>query len=234
MEGYGLYWYCLEMIAGLIDRNHLTFELEHDAELIAHDTGIHYELVQEMMTYMVNQGLFENSSGTITCIKMAKRIDQSMTSDTEFRRLIKELNNNHDKVMTESCLNQDLSCKKIDDRSQMLDDIHIGDISSEKSPRLQIPFQKIVNKYHEILPELPKCEILNKTRQGYIRQRWLDKDHGLNSLEEWENFFKYIRQSNFLMGKVNGSGDKPPFRANLEWVTKPTNYTKIYEGKYHG
>lgn len=96
-----------------------------------------------------------------------------------------------------------------------------------------VPFTKIVEKYHEILPELPKCEILNKARKGYIRQRWLDKDHGLNNLTEWENFFKFIRKSDFLMGKVNGHGDKPPFRANLEWMVKPNNYAKIYEEKYH-
>jgi len=118
MEGYGLYWYCLELIAAEIDRNHLTFELEHDAEVIGHDTGIHYERVQEIMTYMVNIGLFENSNGIITCMKLAKRIDQSMTSDTEFRKKIRQIHESHDGVMTESGQNQEMSCKKIEGRSQ--------------------------------------------------------------------------------------------------------------------
>ena len=76
MEGYGVYWYCLELIAGCVDRHNLTFELEHDSEIIAADTGIHRERIEEMMGYMVELGLFENSEGTITCLKMASRTDE--------------------------------------------------------------------------------------------------------------------------------------------------------------
>jgi hypothetical protein len=76
MEGYGLYWYCLELVAMNVEKHNLTFELEHDAELISDDTGIHYERVQEMMTFMVDQGLFENNSGVVTCLKMSTRTDE--------------------------------------------------------------------------------------------------------------------------------------------------------------
>jgi hypothetical protein len=76
MEGYGLYWYCLEMVARGVEASRLTFELEHDAELIAADTGIHHERVQSMMLDMVAVGLFENSDGVITCLKMAHRTDE--------------------------------------------------------------------------------------------------------------------------------------------------------------
>jgi len=76
MEGYGLYWYCLELIAQTVEKHNLTFELEHDAELIASDTNIHQERVQEMMSDMVKWGLFENTDGIITCLKMATRTDE--------------------------------------------------------------------------------------------------------------------------------------------------------------
>lgn len=76
MEGYGLYWYCLELIAMNVEKHNLTFELEHDAEVISLDTGIHFERVQEMMHYMVDQKLFEMSNGRITCLKMAARTDE--------------------------------------------------------------------------------------------------------------------------------------------------------------
>lgn len=99
MKGYGLYWYCLELVASNIDSSNLTFELEHDSEIISSDTGIHYEQVQEMMAYMINLGLFEESGGTITCLKMARRLDQSMTGSSEFRKIISEINC-HDTVMT--------------------------------------------------------------------------------------------------------------------------------------
>ena len=76
MEGYGLYWYCLELISQTVEPHNLNFELEHDAEIISHRTGIHYERVQEMMTFMVDLGLFEQSNGVITCLKLAKRCDE--------------------------------------------------------------------------------------------------------------------------------------------------------------
>ena len=76
MEGYGLYWYCLELIAGSVEKNNLTFELEHDAEIIAYDVGISQALVEEMMVFMCEQGLFENDTGKITCLKMLTRSDE--------------------------------------------------------------------------------------------------------------------------------------------------------------
>lgn len=76
MEGYGLYWYCLELIASSVELHNLTFELEHDAELISLDTGIHQERVQEMMLDMVKWELFESSNGVIVCLKMASRTDE--------------------------------------------------------------------------------------------------------------------------------------------------------------
>jgi len=76
MEGYGLYWFCLESIARNVETHNLSFELEEDAELLSTATNIHYERVQEMMTYMCNLGLFENCEGRITCLKMATRTDE--------------------------------------------------------------------------------------------------------------------------------------------------------------
>lgn len=76
MEGYGVYWYCLELIGATVEPHNLTFELEHDAEVIAHDTNIHYERIEEMMRYMVELGLFELEGVIITCLKMAVKSDE--------------------------------------------------------------------------------------------------------------------------------------------------------------
>ena len=108
LQGYGLYWYCLELIAQNVDKHNLTFELEHDSEIIAYDTGINYELVQEMMLYMVKLGLFDEIDGKIYCLKMLKRMDQSMTSDPEMRRMLTAVKQNHDGVMTKSSDSHDV------------------------------------------------------------------------------------------------------------------------------
>lgn len=101
LEGYGLYWYCLELIVGKIDVDNITFELEHDARIIARNTGSTAQKVEEMMRYFVAQGLFESSeSGKVTCLKLAKRLDKSMTSNIKMRELIELVRGkNHDSVM---------------------------------------------------------------------------------------------------------------------------------------
>ena len=96
LEGYGLYWYCLELISGKVSKENITFQLEHDARIIARNTGSTTHKVQEMMERFISLGLFENDGGRVTCLKLAKRIDQSMTSNPDMRKIIAMVGNNHD------------------------------------------------------------------------------------------------------------------------------------------
>ena len=120
MEGYGLYWYCLELIAYGVTEKSITFTLEEDSEIISHETRIQREEVENMMQYMVELGLFESSDGHITCLKLAKRLDQSMTSHAGMRKLIKNFKEqqenkimiSHDPVMIKSCPEKEIEIKK--------------------------------------------------------------------------------------------------------------------------
>lgn len=109
ITGYGLYWYCLELIVKRIELSNLTFELEEDAELIALEWGLDDRDVEQIMRYMVDLGLFEfDQNRAITCLKLANRIDKSMTSNPKMRQIIDSLQSktvmtNHDSVMTVSC-----------------------------------------------------------------------------------------------------------------------------------
>jgi uncharacterized protein YdaU (DUF1376 family) len=115
----------------------------------------------------------------------------------------------------------------------------------EQSAGFKIPdcqHQGVIELYHQFLPTLRKVEVWNSTRQGYLRQRWrevaeemaqekpIETAHVLNW---WAEFFQHIGKSKFLTGKVN-SKDGRAFTADLEWILKPSNFTKIIEGKYHG
>lgn len=88
----------------------------------------------------------------------------------------------------------------------------------------------VVDWYHEMLPALPRVAKFNKTRQGLVRQR-IRED--LPGEKQWRNFFDYVGQSKFLTGQAEPQPGKPPFLADLEWLCRPTNFTKIAEGKYH-
>jgi len=112
MQGYGLYWYCLEMIAMNVSKINLSFELEHDSEVLSYRTGIHSDVIEEMMKFMISLGLFESSRGKITCLKMLKRIDSSITSNKQFRTMIDVAKNSHGKVMIKSREIMTESCKK--------------------------------------------------------------------------------------------------------------------------
>lgn len=93
------------------------------------------------------------------------------------------------------------------------------------------PVQKVVELYHEKLKALPRVEKLTKAREGYIKQRWRED---LTDLDDWAAYFDHVSRSAFLMGREQPTNGRPPFRADLEWLTRPANFAKVYEGKYHG
>jgi hypothetical protein len=55
-----------------------------------------------MMKRFVTLGLFENVDGKITCLKVAKRLMSSATSNPQMRNLIQNIKLSHDGVMTAS------------------------------------------------------------------------------------------------------------------------------------
>lgn len=221
MEGYGVYWYILELIARNVDRDNLTFELEHDAELIAADTGLHTERVEHMMRYMVELRLFENTTGIITCLKMAARADEY--TGKLLASLRRDSGQTPESVGTKSVLIEEKRTEE-----NRTEENTICDLRKRSPP---VPVAEIVELYHEMLcPPLPRVEKLTDTRRGYIQQRWRQD---LTDLEHWRNFFEHVRGSDFLMGRAKARDGRPPFRADLEWLCRPTNYTKIAEDKYH-
>ena len=42
LEGYGLYWYCVELIVNKVSKDNITFQLKHDARIIARNTGSYF------------------------------------------------------------------------------------------------------------------------------------------------------------------------------------------------
>jgi len=111
LEGYGLYWYCIELIVGKTSADNITFELKHDARVIARNTGSTPQKVEEMMKRFIALGLFENEENKITCMKVAKRLMSSATSNPKMRTMIMDIKqqyetpidtNRHDGIMTAS------------------------------------------------------------------------------------------------------------------------------------
>lgn len=89
------------------------------------------------------------------------------------------------------------------------------------------PHQKIIDLYHLLLPALPKIKSWPESLQKILRTRWKE-DSERQDLQWWEKYFKYVHDSDFLMGKAG------EFTADLEWIIRPKNMTKIINGRYHG
>jgi len=90
------------------------------------------------------------------------------------------------------------------------------------------PQQEIVNLYHKTLPELPRVNQWPENLQVILRTRWKE-DPVRQNLAWWEQFFRYVQESDFLLGRT-----KEAFVADLEWLVRPKNFVKIANGRYHG
>ena len=89
ITGYGLYWYCIELIAGSVSPKNISFELEEDAEIISLEWKLDQLKVQEMMQYMAEINLFDiTENNRIRCLKLAKRLDDTNAKNPQIRSII--------------------------------------------------------------------------------------------------------------------------------------------------
>lgn len=95
--------------------------------------------------------------------------------------------------------------------------------NSKSSP---VPYQRIVDLYHQHLPKLPRVVKISTKRQRAIRARWKDD---ADNLEYWEAYFKHAATSKFLHGQ-NDRG----WTADIDFLTREDVMIKMQEGKYHG
>jgi len=86
-DGYAMYWLCLELIADLIDKEHVTFELEHDAETIGSRLKIDTLRAEEIMKYFITLQLFESDGTRITCLKLAARLENSIVKSPQIKEI---------------------------------------------------------------------------------------------------------------------------------------------------
>jgi len=183
-EGYAIYFHCIELIAGNISETNITFELEHDAEIIADNLKIRgsqdkspIETVNEIMLYIIELGLFDESEGKIFCFKLLNRLDTSMTSSPKFRALISKAKESHDVVMTESCKTR-LDKTRLD--KNILDEPEIYSCTY---------FSINESKHNEYKELYPHIDILHQYK---LMKLWLDD----NPTKRKKNYGRFI--SNWL------------------------------------
>lgn len=97
-EGYAVYFHCLELIASDITQTNITFELEHDCEIIADNLKINgdnniagIDKVNNIMTTIINLGLFQETEEKVVCYKLAKRLDNTVSRSPEINKIKEQI-----------------------------------------------------------------------------------------------------------------------------------------------
>jgi len=228
LEGYGLYWYCIELIAGKVDKNNITFELEHDARIIARNVGSTAQKVEEMMRYFVDTGLFESSDGVITCFKLARRLDQSMTSNPEMRMIIDSLKN-HDGVMTESCKIR-LDQNRLDENNKDARGATAPKQEPLFSTKSDIKPSLVKELYNDMFSELASWKAKNASRETRLRNfiKSRQADVGEFNMAELETYFICIKnECQWMLEKQNGYKAK-----NIDFFLSEKCWAGVFEGSY--
>ena len=233
LEGYGLYWYCLELIVNKVDVDNLTFVLEHDARIIARNTGSTPQKVSEMMKRFVELGLFENSEGRITCMKLLTRLDKSMTSNPKFRNAIEQAKQSHDSVMT----NPDLV---------MQDKIRLEEIREEKRTEITQQaappvFDEIQHLFNNVIistnANWSKLTIVNNSRKTRIKklikfaeQRIKrDPEDKRTPSEYLGELLLAMAMDDFYSGNKHSAAYPTGYRWSFDDITRETHIIKFIE-----
>lgn len=183
LKGYGLYWYCLELIANKFDHTNINLELKHDARIIAKNTGETVKEVEDMMRRMVELDLFTQSQGIIQCLKLGTRFESSSTSNKLTRDVIRKL--------------KEQSCRSHD--GDMTDKIRIEEKRTEEN--------KILTDFETFYAKYP-----NKVKKERALKAWLkhnpDIDVVLKALEYQTSNDRRFRDIQYVPHPASWLNDK--------------------------
>ena len=215
LEGYGLYWYCIELIVGKTSADNITFEIKHDARVISRNTGSTVQKVEEMMKRFVDIGLFENTNGRITCLKVAKRLMSSATSNPQMRSIIQDVKkqyytslytNRHDGIMTAS---QIISPDKSRLDKSRLDKKEERETKGSRLPLLWI----IPNEYLEFC-KTERPELNAQLVADNFKDYWLAEVDGIK-LDWFATWCKWVRNERVI---INNQSSSNAWRSDLNSI----------------
>ena len=112
-------------------------------------------------------------------------------------------------------------CLKSNTSNALRDNTSNAYCSADDTKVEKAPYTEIVEFFNENCKSFPQVKSLSKERKGLLNARF--KEFGLDGIKE---AFMKAEKSDFLKGKING------FKANFDWIIKPSNMCKVIEGNY--
>ncbi len=116
--------------------------------------------------------------------------------------------------------------------------------ASKDSDKPGLPYcqvQKVVDLYHEVLPELPKAKLLNDGRRKAIGKTWkwvltTAKTDGqprattaAEALEWFKQYFTIARGNDFLMGRTTRTGEHANWQCDLDFLLTDRGMKHVIE-----
>ena len=97
------------------------------------------------------------------------------------------------------------------------------EVTQERDTKTLVPYQEIVDVYHENCPSLSRVKKLTPARKSAIRRLWVSD---IPTIDAWREFFATVEASDFLAGRAG------TWSAGIDWLLKPANTIKVAEGNY--
>lgn len=207
-------------------------------EDIADEAAIDVEEARQAIAVFKEQCMLTETDGVYSLINWAERQYESDNS-AERTRQYRERKKKQDETSQERHSDDAVTPPEADTETET--DI-ISSPNGDSSPELfspeelpdepeqipakqTVPYDRVVEAYHECCPSLPRIQQLTKERRRLIKKCWK------GSVEPFRMVFSRAEQSDFLTGR-KPSPKHPNWVANLEFILQESSWTKILEGQY--
>lgn len=198
-------------------------------------TGLSERNIRTLISYLQNYGIVKiaqehKRSATIITIcnydlyqSHEPRGDQQADQEPTKRRPVnEEVKEKKDRVTNVTLVNEqptDCSLTLASAEEDLLgEEVRPGRSKSQ-------PVAEAFNRYNQMAERcgLQQAASLSAARRKSIGARL--REHGLDG---WDRMLSMVERSAFLRGQI----ENKEFRATLDWLIKPTNFVKVFEGNY--
>jgi hypothetical protein len=164
-----------------------------------------------------NRTVFPETQNNRTVISETERLFQKPKKANENENETEKPNEKEKKEKDVLPLREELSSPIGEDASAAR---ACDDIKSDP-----VPYKKIMQLYNETCVNLPSIQFIDGKRRMAVAARFKTHDGDISKFEE---LFTKAADSKFLNGD-NGNN----WRADFDWLVRPTNMAKVLEDKYH-
>lgn len=241
--GYGLYFALIEKLCDSVcyslkaDYNLLAYDLRSDASLVKsviNDFGLFAFTENGECFYSdsLNRRMEPLDAKSKRAKEAAKkRWENQSSSEESVENEVKDANamqmhNENDAKVDVSHTQNDADKIRLDDiREDKKDNIPSIPLTGDIPPKLKamIDYQALLKLFNEKFEgKLATITQLTDKRKAAVRARIAN-----HSKEDVVKVFNLVLQSPFLLGENNRN-----WRADFDWIFKPTNFVKILEGNY--